>query len=149
MAEQKCPKCGGALIRRSVPLAIRVGERTVHDSSAHALACANCDYFDVSQKALQESERRAAIVVLTEADDVSGAVLKFARKSVGLRQVDLGRALDVDAVTVSRWEAAARIDRSVKLAVAQLLTLHETAPERFELLTMRSDGHEPLPCANG
>ncbi len=59
----------------------------------------------VGQAELEESERRAALVTLTELNAPSGAVLRFARKAMGLRQVDLARALGTSAETVCRWES--------------------------------------------
>jgi DNA-binding transcriptional regulator YiaG len=82
-------------------------------------------------------ERRAATVFLKELDSVSGAELKFARKAIGLRQIDLARALSVEPETVCHWEASERISRTTQLAVAQLVDLYTTDRKQFDLLTSR------------
>lgn len=136
MNKRVCPECGAQLVRKSVKAVVQVGTRKVDDASVRAVACEACDYYELSQKQLEEMERKAAVVVLKEVEHISGAELKFARKAMGLRQTDLARALDVKPETVCRYEASDSIDRATQLAMAQLLTLHGTEPERFELLTM-------------
>ena len=52
-----------------------------------------------------------------------GATLKFVRKALGLRAVELGELLDVSAETVSRWENGHRAaERSVWNTLADLVT---------------------------
>jgi len=97
--------------------------------------CEQCGAYVLTQEQLEESERRAALAVLSDVTAPSGKVLRFARKAVGLRQADLARALDTNPETVSRWEALDHIDRTISLAVAHLLTLYTESPEQFDLLT--------------
>ena len=67
-------------------------------------------------------ELLAAIDVFTNAKDVDGRELKSARKTLGLRQPDLGKLLDVSVETISRWEnGALTVQRQTRLAVLQLL----------------------------
>jgi transcriptional regulator with XRE-family HTH domain len=60
-------------------------------------------------------------VVLSEAADISGDEIRFARKSLGFTQARLARLLDVAPETVSRWETGSetmsRVSRLALLAV--------------------------------
>ncbi|HEX4475220.1 MAG TPA: helix-turn-helix domain-containing protein [Polyangiaceae bacterium] len=76
----------------------------------------------LSSEQLESLELRAAITVLASVELVTGAELKFARKAMGLKQVDLAEHLGVNAETVSRWETDAdNFKRTVQLAVLRLL----------------------------
>jgi DNA-binding transcriptional regulator YiaG len=76
----------------------------------------------LSSEELGALEVRAALTVLTEVELVTGAELKFARKAMGLTQVDLSEHLGVNAETISRWETDAEpFKRTVQLAVLRLL----------------------------
>lgn len=67
-------------------------------------------------------ELQAAVAVLTRVAPIEGDELKFSRKAMGLRQVDLAGLLDVTVETISRWETGAEsIRRQTQLAVLQLL----------------------------
>lgn len=59
--------------------------------------------------------------MLTTAEHVGGDVLKYGRKSLGLRQKDLATLLDTNEQQVSRWEHDAEIDRRLRLAMSALL----------------------------
>ncbi len=73
-------------------------------------------------------ERRATITVLRDVELVSGEELRFARKVLGLRQVELAEQLGVAVETVSRWETGAdAFKRPIQLAVCDLVaTVQET-----------------------
>ncbi|HOU91961.1 MAG TPA: helix-turn-helix domain-containing protein [Polyangiaceae bacterium] len=76
----------------------------------------------LSAEELARLELRAAITVLHDVDHVGGAELRFARKAMGLRQVDLAEHLGVTGETVSRWENDAEsFTRAAQLAVLALL----------------------------
>jgi DNA-binding XRE family transcriptional regulator len=65
---------------------------------------------------------QAAIAVFKKAESINGDELRFARKTMGLRQPDLGALLDVATETVSRWETGADpIRRQTQLAVLLFL----------------------------
>jgi DNA-binding transcriptional regulator YiaG len=117
-----CDECGAAVgpgrpVRRT-----RVGRYKVDDASRAGPVCANGHAaFDLEE--LAEYERRAAIVVLSQAADVGGDEIRFARKSLGFTQARLARWLDVAPETVSRWETGSetmsRVSRLALLAVAR------------------------------
>lgn len=141
MKKKSCPECGGSLTVRSDALEIDVAGHRVKDPSLPVPVCDECGAYVLTQEELEESERRAALVVLSDIAAPSGKVLRFARKALGLRQVDLARALDTNPETVSRWEADEHIGRQTSLAVAHLLTLYSERPEQFDILTQ----DEPTP----
>jgi DNA-binding transcriptional regulator YiaG len=65
---------------------------------------------------------RAAIVAFTEAPSVSGAMLRFARKTLGLKQAELGARIGASLESVSRWEREERpMEPWVPLAVLGLV----------------------------
>jgi len=104
----------------------KVGGFTVTDETGQALTCPACGTVTLSSKQLAGYERRAAFEILTAAEKpVSGEVLKFARKALGLRQKDLAPLLGSDEYQVSRWENAISIDRQLRLAMAALLNIAE------------------------
>jgi len=98
------------------------GRYKVEDSSVMVPVCAN-GHVQIALEALAEYERRAAIVVLSEAAEIGGAEIRFARKTVGLTQARLAAVLDVAPETVSRWEndhePMSRISRLALLAVVR------------------------------
>jgi DNA-binding transcriptional regulator YiaG len=102
----------------------KVGRWTVEDGGAVAGATRTMkDGTEIlSSKQIEVLELRAAITVLTDVELVTGAEIKFARKSMGLRQADLAEHLGVNSETVSRWETDAdSFKRPVQLAVLRLL----------------------------
>ena len=105
MTEHDCIECGAPLETRAIERRMRVGRYTVEDTTMVAPVCTN-GHVELSVDALAELERRAVMVVLSEAADIGGAEIRFARKAVGLTQVRLATTLDVAPETVSRWENA-------------------------------------------
>jgi len=128
-----CPECGSKQRSGKLPVEIDVAGVKVTDGSVVGPICEQ-GHYTLSQSELEESERRAALAALTSINGPSGAVLRFARKSIGLRQTDLAVALGAAPETVCRWESNTHIDRQVSLAMAQLLTMYDEQPEQFDLI---------------
>lgn len=99
-----CIECGGKLERRSTERATKVGRYTVKDADVRLLVCRACGLENVSLQEGESIDRRAALAALRHAPVVDGALVRFARRSVGLTQRDLAELLGVDHATVSRWE---------------------------------------------
>lgn len=100
----------------------RVGHYKVDDGSQMAPVCLNGHpELDLEQRAAYE--RRAAALVLSEAETIGGDEIRFARKALGLTQARLGALLEVAQETVSRWETGAepmsRVSRLALLAVVR------------------------------
>jgi DNA-binding XRE family transcriptional regulator len=126
MNPTKCPECGGKLARKGYAHVTKLAGFTVTDGTGHVLCCAECGTPLLSSAELAGYERRAAQQILaTAGKPVSGAVLKFARKALGLKQKELAALLDSNEQQVSRWENEDEIDRRLRLAVAGLLALAE------------------------
>lgn len=102
--QNKCRTCGGAVKRQTIKRTIRVGSRSVSDPSTMTNVCTKCGAYELSHGTLLKSERRAALIVLSDAPNIDGSVLRYARKALGLMQAQLAHALDATHETVSRWE---------------------------------------------
>lgn len=97
---------------------------------------------------LARLELRAAITVLHDVDRIGGEELRFARKALSLRQVDLADLLDVRGETVSRWETGAEdFPRQAQLAVLALLTEMLQHGELRRPIVSASDGAKVLKAA--
>ena len=124
----------------------RVGRFTVIDT-AHATEKLSDGSPALTADELGRLERRAALTVLSEVDDIGGGELKFARKALGLTQAELARQLGVTMETVCRWETGKEdFKRQTQLAVLRLLeqverhgeaVLHSPARTHTEL-TLRA-----------
>lgn len=87
-----CPKCGVQLQMKNHEREERVGSFKVVDAGwIPLLVCETCQTVDLTLDELQRFERRAARIVLLDRPDAGGDVYKYARKALGLRQVDLAR----------------------------------------------------------
>jgi DNA-binding XRE family transcriptional regulator len=85
-------------------LRVNVGEKVVNARWLRFLKCSQCGYFQLSAQDAELLQLRAALAALRDCPEPSGAVLKFARKALGLRQSDVKKLLDYAAETVSRIE---------------------------------------------
>jgi DNA-binding transcriptional regulator YiaG len=132
-----CVECGATLSQRTHVKRTRVGRYKVDDGSQALPVCAN-GHVELDLKQLAEYERRAAVVVLSEVENVGGAEIRFARKALGLTQARLAALLEVAPETVSRWETGSeimsRVSRLALLAVvrdtAALARLEKNDPAR-------------------
>jgi ribosome-binding protein aMBF1 (putative translation factor) len=122
----KCPNCSEKMTPQGYRHITKIGGFTVTDETGGAPTCGRCGEVVLSSKQLAGYERRAAFEILTAAEKpVSGAVLKYARKALGLRQKDLAPLIGSDEFQLSRWENADAIDKQLRLAMAALLNIAE------------------------
>lgn len=99
----------------------RVGRFTVIDTG-HATETLSNGSPGITSEELSRLERRAAITVLSQVEEIDGSELKFARKAMGLKQAELAQNLGVTTETVCRWETAKEeFKRQTRLAVLRLL----------------------------
>jgi DNA-binding transcriptional regulator YiaG len=94
----------------------------VTDATGQVLTCSKCGDVELSLKDLAGYQRRAAAIVIRDAKRIDGAVVRYARKALGLRQVDLAELLECAAETVSRWETDdLEMPRASQLALVAIL----------------------------
>ena len=117
----QCPNCDNEMQHRAYTHESRVGRRTVTDGTGTAWQCDKCGTVELDWNTLAGYERRAARVVLLEAQEVGGPELKFARKALGMRQADLAAALGSNVQQISRYENDDQIDMWLRLAVVALV----------------------------
>jgi DNA-binding XRE family transcriptional regulator len=105
----------------------KVGSYTVKDATAFAWQCP-CGEVELTLDELAGYQRRAAAIVLREAKEANGAVMKYARKALGLKQTELAGAIGCAGETVSRYETGdLPVMMQVRLAVVALLDGAEAA----------------------
>ncbi len=117
----KCLNCNQQMSRRGYAHVTRVGGYTVTDASGMEETCPACGEVSLSSDELAGYERRAARLILAEGARVNGAVLKYARSALGLRQRDLARILRRNEQQISRDVHADDLQMDLRLAVAELL----------------------------
>jgi len=100
----------------------KVGAAIVIDGTAMVAVCEACGEYDLSVDQLAGYERRAAALVLRDGRHASGAVVRYGRKALGLRQEELAKLLECVVETISRWENdKVEIGRAEQLAIVALL----------------------------
>ena len=133
----RCHNCKATKFdRKTVELKTQVGEHIVLDKSVTRKVCTQCGEYTIDSPTLEGVELRAALVGFTDAPRVSGPMLKFARKALGLKQTELAERISVTPESVSRWEREERpMEAWVKLAVTSLLRERlMPPPSEIELL---------------
>ena len=121
-AAHTCAECGKALVLRNYTHTEKVGRYRVTDATSQLLQCSGCGEPVLTSRDWAGYQRRAAAVVLREARTVDGAVMRYARKAIGLRQVDLAGLLGYAPETLSRWETGdLPIPRTAELALVAVL----------------------------
>lgn len=147
-ANRKCAECGTAMIRRAHERTTNVAGVKVTDKTALAFECPNCGEYELSLDELRGYELRAAALVLRDGTRVTpdnvGAIVRFARKAMGLKQVVLAGLLDVTSQTVSRWETGAEpVAKTTQLAILALLDLSITGHD-LRSLALGIEADQPL-----
>jgi hypothetical protein len=113
------------MVGRGYEHVTKVGGFTVTDATGMVETCPACGEVSLSTEELAGYERRAARLILTEGARVGGAVLRYARGALGLRQRDLAAILRRNEQQISRDEHADELPMDLRLAVAELLTITE------------------------
>jgi DNA-binding transcriptional regulator YiaG len=109
-------------------ISTKVGKYTVNDGSG-VIPEATDGTVSLTMKQALGYERRAVRIVFSDAAEIHAAEMRFARKALALRQVELGKLLGVNACTVSDWESGkCRITRQTQLAMRSLLEQAERGP---------------------
>lgn len=104
----------------------------VVQTTAHVEQCSVCGAEVFKGKELQAAEQEAAVQVLMNLQEtVSGRAIRFARKSLGLRQADFAELFGLRMETISRWENQENVEHVPRLAVAAMVQLHSAGPLRL------------------
>lgn len=119
----RCHNCGSeSFERKTVDIMTRVGIHGVLDRSVRRPVCTNCGEYTIPAETLEILELRAALCAFTEADSITGDMLRFARKALDLTQDELATRIGSTAESVSRWEREERpMERWVPLVVVGLV----------------------------
>lgn len=124
MSEHKCHAHGSHLERISKEIVTVVGPYKVRDKSGQLMACPNCDYFVMTADEALGYELRAARTALHDLPEISGDVLRFARRAMDLQQDELAEILGMNRSTISRMETGEyTIARPTQLAMLALVKL--------------------------
>jgi YgiT-type zinc finger domain-containing protein len=94
--------------RQTVELVTRVGAYSVTDRTVTVPVCQACGEYVIPGPTHELVELRAALVALADAPAVSGDMLRFARKALGLTQAELAERIGSTFESVSRWEREER-----------------------------------------
>jgi putative zinc finger/helix-turn-helix YgiT family protein len=125
----KCQQCGSQMQVRKYEHVSDVAGVVVHDSSGTARTCVECGAVELSLDQMQRYEQRAAATVLRHVETATGPMVRYARRAMGMTQVELSAALGSAPETISRWEnGAIPIPRVNQLALIALLDTAFYAP---------------------
>jgi hypothetical protein len=117
----KCPLCPADMERADYTHVTTVGALTVTHETALAWMCSACGRASLSSDELFGYEREAAIRLLRMPGPVSGEVLKFARKVLGLRKEELEQRLGWAGGQVDFFERRPLVAKLVGLAMIALI----------------------------
>lgn len=119
----KCHECGSEdFVERNVEIGMLVGEYYVYDRSlSRRPVCTDCGEYTVTHAELVDIELRTAIAAFNKAPHVTGPMLKFARKALGMSRKELADCLSTKAGNVVQWESEERPEELVSLALLGLL----------------------------
>lgn len=123
---KRCAACQSAEVRETeetvdVRVPTASGAFVVRVSGVSAVKCGACGESFLNGPDLGRAELLASAEAISRGLH-DGPTLKFVRKALGLRAVELGELLDVSTETVSRWENGHRAaERSVWNTLADLV----------------------------
>ena len=125
----KCAQCKGPMRSQPYEHVSDVAGIVVRDGSGMAPTCAECGAVQLPLDRVQRYEQRAAATALRHVETAPGPMVRYARRALGMTQVELASALDCAGETVSRWETGALpIPRVNQLALIALLDTAFYAP---------------------
>ena len=118
----QCTECGkGKLKPATVEDKTRVGRWVVTDPTARVHACGVCGSWEMEYHEGRRIELRAAFTALMDHEDFDGAMLRDARRILGMTQRDLAEKLGRRHETVCRDEKAESLDQELRYAMIGLL----------------------------
>jgi putative zinc finger/helix-turn-helix YgiT family protein len=120
----KCPTCelGKVPLERTTrPYDVSLPDIVV--DGLEQGSCPNCGEFILGVPRSQELDKLILRTLLDKTSSLSGNEVRFLRRSLGLKAIELGSALAVNEQQVSRWETGKRpmpaaADRLLRLLIA-------------------------------
>ncbi len=135
---KRCERCKTGKLEKTVaPDSVEVGKH-VFTAKVPGLKCRQCGEIYFDGPSLERFELRVA-VELARAGESSGDVMRFMRKTAGLRAMELAELLGVTPETVSRWETGKQPVEHRAMAVVGALVA-----ERLEGKTSTLDNLKAL-----
>ncbi len=117
----KCPTCPANMERADYTHVTTVGDLTVTHETTVAWTCHACGRSSLSSAELFGYEREAALRLLRLPGPVSGEVLKFARKVLGLRRPEMEERLGFAEGQLAVLEALPLLAPHLRLAMITLI----------------------------
>lgn len=141
----KCPTC--ALAKVPLTRDVRTYDSSLPEIIVDGLEHGTCPNCGESVLGVPRSEELDSIILqalLNKPSSLAGNEIRFLRRSLGLKAVELGNSLAVNEQQISRWETGKRpmppaADRLLRLLIAVEYAL--PAPD----LTMISHTQHPAP----
>jgi DNA-binding XRE family transcriptional regulator len=143
--KKPCVHCGEEATRQQYVHTEEFAGVKVSDPRVQTYICTVCGQPEMTLDLMAKLQRNAASIALRDLSAVKGGVLKYARKAAGLRQVDLGKLLNLAAETISRAETSSgNIDRTLQMAMLGILQQLECGATVAELL---ASAERPAPLS--
>lgn len=146
---KKCRECGkvGVVSRREDHLYVECGLPNVVVRDMEVRVCVECGTKSLVIERATELTRTIAMAIVGKHSRLTGAEVRYLRKSLGWSGVDFARHMSVTPETVSRWEnghdlISGTADRLLRLMVV----VYEKRAEDYSLetLTEISDTQENM-----
>jgi len=116
-----CPNCKFKLTAVPYVHVTKIAGYTVTDKSGLSLACPKCVGKSINSEVLAQYERRAVCHLLTAPPTIDGAVLRYARKAIGLTRAELAAFLGVSERQIDACETDSMVTRQMRLALLGLV----------------------------
>lgn len=123
---KKCKQCKEGVLKsaRENYLYVESGLPNVVLQGVEVRRCPKCGAHEVVIPRVTELFRVLALAVVRKAMRLTGAEIKYLRKSMGWSGADFALHMDVDPATVSRWEndkdrMSSQADRLLRLMVVR------------------------------
>lgn len=134
----RCHNCKGESFEsQAVKIVTKAGEHCVVSNATIAPVCTVCGQYTLDAKTASMVELNAAIVFLSDVTPVTGAILKFARKALGLTQPELAAQISASTESISRWERGERPAEPWVALALRGLVLAELHPRPAETELLR------------
>lgn len=117
----KCQECNTELVSGTHSVVTKVGSFDVECNATYDLC--SCGYSEIDTINAELLELRAVQIVLQEAK-IDGAILKFARKAIGLTKEALAEKFELSESTIDQFENDLLPPPSVYVLVLTGLLIH-------------------------